>query len=62
MCIRDRGKDVICIYVAIGQKRSTVANLVQSLTEAGAMSYKMCIRDSSCSTTVPEKMRVVSSP
>ena len=32
-------QDVICIYVAIGQKRSTVANLVQSLTEAGAMSY-----------------------
>ena len=41
-CIRyhhqPEGKDVICIYVAIGQKRSTVANLVQSLTEAGAMS------------------------
>ena len=35
--INQKGKDVICIYVAIGQKRSTVANLVQSLTEAGAM-------------------------
>ena len=34
--INQKGKDVICIYVAIGQKRSTVANLVQSLTEAGA--------------------------
>ena len=51
MCIRDRsdtiinqkGKDVICIYVAIGQKRSTVANLVQSLTEAGAMSYTIVV-------------------
>ena len=32
--INQKGKDVICIYVAIGQKRSTVANLVQSLTEA----------------------------
>ena len=37
--INQKGKDVICIYVAIGQKRSTVANLVQSLTEAGAMGY-----------------------
>ena len=37
------GKDVICIYVAIGQKRSTVANLVQSLTEAGAMSYTIVV-------------------
>ena len=34
--INQKGKDVICIYVAIGQKRSTVANLVQSLTEAVA--------------------------
>ena len=37
--INQKGKDVICIYVAIGQKRSTVANLVQSQFEAGAMSF-----------------------
>ena len=41
--INQKGKDVICIYVAIGQKRSTVANLVQSLTEAGAMNYTIVV-------------------
>ena len=41
--INQKGKDVICIYVAIGQKRSTVANLVQNLTEAGAMSYTIVV-------------------
>ena len=41
--INQKGKDVICIYVAIGQKRSTVANLVQSLTEAGAMGYTIVV-------------------
>ena len=37
--INQRGKDVICIYVAIGQKSSTVAQLVDTLTAAGAMEY-----------------------
>ena len=37
--LNQKDTGVLCIYVAIGQKRSTVANLVQSLTEAGAMSY-----------------------
>ena len=41
--LNQKGKDVICIYVAIGQKRSTVANLVQSLTEAGAMGYTIVV-------------------
>ena len=41
--LNQKGQDVICIYVAIGQKRSTVANLVQSLTEAGAMSYTIVV-------------------
>ena len=41
--VNQKGKDVICIYVAIGQKRSTVANLVQSLTEAGAMGYTIVV-------------------
>ena len=34
-----KGKDVHCIYVAIGQKESTVANVVRKLTELGAMDY-----------------------
>ncbi len=36
-------KDVICIYVAIGQKRSTVANVVETLTKAGAMRYTIVV-------------------
>ena len=41
--LNQKGQDMICIYVAIGQKRSTVANLVQSLTEAGAMGYTIVV-------------------
>lgn len=37
--INQKGKDVYCIYVAIGQKRSTVAQLVETLESAGAMAY-----------------------
>jgi len=37
--INQRGKDVICIYVAVGQKASTVAKLVNTLENAGAMDY-----------------------
>ncbi len=37
--LNQKGKDVICIYVAIGQKRSTVAQLVETLTVGGAMDY-----------------------
>ena len=37
--INQKGKDVICIYVAIGQKRSTVAALVENLAKNGAMDY-----------------------
>jgi F-type H+-transporting ATPase subunit alpha len=37
--INQRGGDVVCIYVAIGQKRSTVAQVVERLTRAGAMEY-----------------------
>ncbi len=36
-------KNVICIYVAIGQKRSTVANVVETLTKAGAMRYTIVV-------------------
>ena len=41
--INQKGKDVICIYVAIGQKRSTVATLVETLTKNGAMDYTMVV-------------------
>ena len=41
--INQRGKDVICIYVAIGQKNSTVAQLVETLTENGAMDYTIVV-------------------
>ncbi len=41
--INQKGKDVICIYVAIGQKQSTVAQLVNNLTMAGAMDYTIVV-------------------
>jgi F-type H+-transporting ATPase subunit alpha len=41
--INQKGQDVICIYVAIGQKASTVANLVAKLEEHGAMDYTIVI-------------------
>ncbi len=37
--LNQKGKDVLCIYVAIGQKRSTVAQVVENLTLGGAMEY-----------------------
>jgi F-type H+-transporting ATPase subunit alpha len=39
----DRGEPVYCIYVAIGQKGSTVAGIVQTLEEAGAMAYTVVV-------------------
>ncbi|MBA5726327.1 MULTISPECIES: F0F1 ATP synthase subunit alpha [Bombella] len=39
----DPKKSLYCIYVAVGQKRSTVANLVRKLTEAGAMDYSIVV-------------------
>ena len=41
--LNQKGKDVICVYVAIGQKRSTVAQLVETLTLAGAMDYTIVV-------------------
>lgn len=41
--INQRGKDVICIYVAIGQKQSTVAHIVNTLTEMGSMDYTIVV-------------------
>jgi F-type H+/Na+-transporting ATPase subunit alpha len=39
----DESKKLYCVYVAIGQKRSTVAQIVQSLEEAGAMEYSIVV-------------------
>ena len=41
--INQKGKDVICIYVAIGQKASTVAKIVSTLTKHGAMDYSIVL-------------------
>lgn len=41
--VNQKGKDVVCIYVAIGQKRSTVANVVDILTKSGAMDYTIVV-------------------
>ena len=41
--INQRGKDVICIYVAIGQKASTVAKIVSTLTKNDAMDYSIVL-------------------
>ncbi|MBE7019890.1 MAG: F0F1 ATP synthase subunit alpha [Ruminococcaceae bacterium] len=41
--INQKGKDVICIYVAIGQKRSTVAQIVDTLSKNGAMDYTIVV-------------------
>ncbi|EAY29141.1 F0F1 ATP synthase subunit alpha [Microscilla marina] len=50
----DRGEPVYCIYVAIGQKASTVAQVVKSLTDAGAMSYTTVV---SASASDPAPMQ-----
>ena len=41
--INQKGKDVICIYVAIGQKESTVANIIEQLKEHDALSYSIVV-------------------
>jgi F-type H+-transporting ATPase subunit alpha len=41
--INQKGKDVICIYVAIGQKKSTVAKIVENLQAQGAMDYSIIV-------------------
>ena len=41
--LNQKGKDCICIYVAIGQKRSTVAQVVDNLTAGGAMDYTIVV-------------------
>jgi F-type H+-transporting ATPase subunit alpha len=41
--INQKGKDLICVYVAIGQKASTIANVVRKLEEHGAMAYTVVV-------------------
>lgn len=41
--LNQKGKNVICIYVAIGQKRSTVAQVVENLSRGGAMDYTIVV-------------------
>ena len=52
--INQKGLDVICIYVAVGQKRSTVAQVVKTLEEAGAMDYTIVV---SASASDPAPMQ-----
>jgi F-type H+-transporting ATPase subunit alpha len=52
--LNQKGHDVICIYVAIGQKRSTVAQVVKTLEEAGAMDYSIVV---SASASDPAPMQ-----
>jgi F-type H+/Na+-transporting ATPase subunit alpha len=41
--INSKGKDLICVYVAVGQKASTIANVVRKLEENGAMAYTIIV-------------------
>ncbi|GAB4373658.1 MAG: F0F1 ATP synthase subunit alpha [Acidobacteriota bacterium] len=41
--INQKGKDVVCVYVAIGQKQSTIAQVVRTLEEHGAMDYTIVV-------------------
>src|SRR5258705_7470496 len=41
--INQKGKDLICVYVAVGQKASTIVNVVRKLEEAGAMAYTIVV-------------------
>src|SRR5216110_1919668 len=52
--INSKGKDLICIYVAIGQKQSTIAQVVQTLKEYGAMEYTIVV---SASASDPAAMQ-----
>ena len=50
--LNQKGKDVVCIYVAIGQKASTVAKLVSTLKKGGAMDYTI-VMSSTASEAAP---------
>ncbi len=54
--INQKGGDMICIYVAIGQKRSTVAQVVKTLEDRGAMEYTIVV---SASASEPAPMQYI---
>src|SRR5579884_95710 len=54
--INQKGQNVICVYVAIGQKRSTVAQVVKTLQEFGAMEYTVVV---SASASDPAPMQYI---
>jgi len=54
--INQKGKDVICIYVAIGQKRSTVATVLKTFEEHGAMDYTVVV---SASASDPASLQFI---
>jgi len=54
--INQKGGDVICVYVAVGQKASTVAGVVQRLTETGAMDYTIVVN---ASASMPAPLQYV---
>ncbi|MEE3296328.1 MAG: F0F1 ATP synthase subunit alpha [Planctomycetota bacterium] len=54
--INQKGGDVICVYVAVGQKASTVAGVVQRLTESGAMDYTIVVN---ASASMPAPLQYV---
>ncbi|MFX8676672.1 F0F1 ATP synthase subunit alpha, partial [Acinetobacter baumannii] len=41
--MNQKGKDVFCVYVAVGQKASSIANTVRKLEETGAMAYTIVV-------------------
>ena len=54
--INQRGGDMICIYCAIGQKRSTIAQVVKTLTDYGAMDFSIVV---AASATEPASMQYI---
>jgi len=54
--LNQKGGDVICIYIAIGQKRSTVAQVVKALEDSGAMDYSVVV---TASASEPASMQYI---
>jgi F-type H+-transporting ATPase subunit alpha len=54
--INQKGQDMICIYCAIGQKRSTIAQIIKVLTDAGAMDYTIIV---AASATEPATIQYI---
>src|SRR3954465_3731831 len=54
--INQKGKDLICVYVAVGQKASTIVNVVRKLEEFGAMAYTIVV---AASASDPSAMQYI---